>query len=79
MPGIKKMNYKNLTEKIFEVLLKSQLNMRGIQQRVNHREKGIEFFIGYLRNDEQKLFEEFLSVLYLIFHLLWGYNPNQHN
>ncbi len=73
------MNYKNLTEKIFEVLLKSQLNIRGSQQRVNHREKGIEFFIAYLKNDEQKLFEEFLSVLYLIFHLLWGFNPYQFN
>lgn len=64
--SIRKMNHKILTEKVLDVLLKNTA-------KVNHRTKAIEFFVGYLRNDEQKLFEEFLSLLYLIFHLLYRY------
>lgn len=37
MPGIKKMNYKILTEKIFDILMKSSSNAKGSQQRINHR------------------------------------------
>ncbi len=69
--SIKKMNHKMLTEKVLEVLIKS--NSGGSQSRQNHRAKAIEFFVGYLRNDEQKIFEEFLSLLYMIFHLLYRF------
>lgn len=68
--SIRKMNHKILTEKVLDVLLKNTV-------KVNHRSKAIEFFVGYLRNDEQKLFDEFLSLLYLIFHLLYRYEAKQ--
>jgi hypothetical protein len=69
--SIKKMNHKMLTEKVLEVLAKSSASSH--LSKSNHRVKAIEFFIGYLRNDEQKIFEEFLSLLYMIFHLLYKF------
>ncbi len=72
--SIKKMNHKVLTEKVMEVLIKSGFSHGSA--RINHRVKAIEFFIGYLRNDEQKIFEEFLALLYMIFHLLYKFEIN---
>ena len=69
--SIKKMNHKVLTEKVMEVLIKTGSGQGST--KINHRVKAIDFFIGYLRNDEQKIFEEFLSLLYMIFHLLYKF------
>lgn len=56
--SIKKMNYKVLSEKVLEVLVREKGNGGSGQSgnRVNHRVKAIEFFISYVRNDEQKIF-----------------------
>ena len=58
----KKQNFKSISNNIFDLLKHSE----------THRQKAIEFLIIYIHKEESKLYEEFVSCLFLTFNLLYS-------
>jgi hypothetical protein len=58
----RKANFKSISNNVFDIL----------KYRENHRKLAVEFLISYIHREEAKVFEEFLSCLFLTFNLLYS-------
>lgn len=57
----KRNNFKSISNNVFEI----------IKYNDSHKKLAVEYLISYIHNEESKVYEEFLSCLFLTFNLLY--------